>query len=73
MLTLYQRLIFGYVLLLALLLAVGVHDSLSLHQAAALDHRPSVSAASAAAAGSVSGSAPETVQYRPDLGRTNRK
>ncbi len=40
MLTLYQRLIFGYVLLLALLLAVGLHDSLSLHQAAALDHQP---------------------------------
>ena len=39
MLTLYQRLIFGYVLLLALLLAVGLHDSLSLHQAAALDHQ----------------------------------
>ena len=38
MLTLYQRLIFGYVLLLALLLAVGLHDSVSLHQAAALDH-----------------------------------
>ena len=41
MLTLYQRLIFGYVLLLALLLAVGLHDSMSLHQAAALDHRAS--------------------------------
>jgi NtrC-family two-component system sensor histidine kinase KinB len=40
MLTLYQRLIFGYVLLLALLLAVGLHDSVSLHQAAALDHQP---------------------------------
>jgi signal transduction histidine kinase/HAMP domain-containing protein len=39
MLTLYQRLIFGYVLLLALLLAVGLHDSLSLHQAAALDQQ----------------------------------
>jgi signal transduction histidine kinase len=39
MLTLYQRLIFGYVLLLALVLAVGLHDSLSLHQAAALDHQ----------------------------------
>jgi signal transduction histidine kinase/HAMP domain-containing protein len=47
MLTLYQRLIFGYVLVLALLLAVGLHDSLSLHQAAALDQRP-VSAAAAA-------------------------
>ncbi len=45
MLTLYQRLIFGYVLLLALLLAVGLHDSLSLHQAAALDHHASLSAA----------------------------
>lgn len=42
MLTLYQRLIFGYVLLLALLLAVGVHDARSLHQAAALDHQPAV-------------------------------
>jgi signal transduction histidine kinase len=42
MLTLYQRLIFGYVLLLALLLAVGVHDARSLHQAAALDHEPAV-------------------------------
>ena len=39
MLTLYQRLIFGYVLLLALLLAVGLHDSVSLHRAAALDHQ----------------------------------
>src|SRR6201996_2797765 len=39
MLTLYQRLIFGYVLLLALLLAVGLHDALSLHQASALDHQ----------------------------------
>ena len=48
MLTLYQRLIFGYVLLLSLLLAVGLHDALSLHQAAALDHQASVSAASAA-------------------------
>ena len=47
MLTLYQRLIFGYVLLLSLLLAVGVHDALSLHQAAALDHQASASAASA--------------------------
>jgi signal transduction histidine kinase len=48
MLTLYQRLIFGYVLLLSLVLAVGLHDSLSLHQAAALDHQASVSATSAA-------------------------
>jgi NtrC-family two-component system sensor histidine kinase KinB len=39
MLTLYQRLIFGYVLLLALLLAVGLHDSVSLHKAAAFDHQ----------------------------------
>jgi signal transduction histidine kinase len=45
MLTLYQRLIFGYVLLLALLLAVGLHGSLSLHQAAALDHHANLSAA----------------------------
>ena len=45
MLTLYQRLVFGYVLLLALLLAVGLHDSLSLHQAAALDHHASLSTA----------------------------
>jgi NtrC-family two-component system sensor histidine kinase KinB len=45
MLTLYQRLIFGYVLLLALLLAVGLHDSVSLHQAAALDHHASLSTA----------------------------
>jgi two-component system, NtrC family, sensor histidine kinase KinB len=37
MLTLYQRLIFGYVLLLSLLLALGVHDVLSLRQASALD------------------------------------
>jgi NtrC-family two-component system sensor histidine kinase KinB len=44
MLTLYQRLIFGYVLLLALLLAVGVHDARSLHQAAVLDHHPAASA-----------------------------
>ena len=47
MLTLYQRLIFGYVLLLALLVAVGLHDSLSLHQAAALDHQAALPAASA--------------------------
>ena len=53
MLTLYQRLIFGYVLLLSLLLAVGLHDSLSLHKAAALDHQPSVSASSAAQARAV--------------------
>lgn len=41
MLTLYQRLIFGYVLLLGLLLALGLHDSLSLHQAITLnqEHR----------------------------------
>jgi len=39
MLTLYQRLIFGYVLLVALVLAVGLHDSVSLHRAAALDHQ----------------------------------
>src|SRR5271156_4490662 len=52
MLTLYQRLIFGYVLLLALLLAVGLHDSLSLHQAAALDHQavPTATAMAARAA-----------------------
>ena len=36
MLTLYQRIVFGYVLLLALLLAVGMHDTLSLHHAVAL-------------------------------------
>ena len=47
MLTLYQRLIFGYVLLLALLLAVGLHDSFSLRQAAALDHQAAVPAATA--------------------------
>jgi signal transduction histidine kinase/HAMP domain-containing protein len=47
MLTLYQRLIFGYVLLLALLVAVGLHDSLSLHQAAALDRQGALPAASA--------------------------
>ncbi len=47
MLTLYQRLIFGYVLLLALLLAVGLHDSLSLHQAAALDHQATIPTAEA--------------------------
>src|ERR1700761_1744903 len=47
MLTLYQRLIFGYVLLLALLLAVGLHDALSLHQASALDHQAAVPSAAA--------------------------
>jgi signal transduction histidine kinase/HAMP domain-containing protein len=47
MLTLYQRLIFGYVLLLALLFAVGLHEFLSLHQAAALDHQSTVPAATA--------------------------
>ncbi len=46
--TLYQRLIFGYVLLLCLLLAVGLHASLSLRQASALDHQVTVSPASAA-------------------------
>jgi signal transduction histidine kinase/HAMP domain-containing protein len=45
MLTLYQRLIFGYVLLLCLLLAVGLHSSLSLRQAAALDHQAAPDAA----------------------------
>ena len=49
MLTLYQRLIFGYVLLVALVLAVGLHDSVSLHRAAALDHQ-AVPAATAMAA-----------------------
>ena len=53
MLTLYQRLIFGYVLLLALLVAVGLHGSLSLHKAAALDHEPMGSPASAADARAV--------------------
>ncbi|MGC2403393.1 MAG: ATP-binding protein [Acidobacteriaceae bacterium] len=47
MLTLYQRLIFGYVLLLGLLLAVGVHDALSLHQASAFDRQSKVSAGEA--------------------------
>ncbi len=45
MLTLYQRLIFGYVLLLALLLAVGLHASLALRKAAALDHQRTTPAA----------------------------
>jgi signal transduction histidine kinase/HAMP domain-containing protein len=45
--TLYQRLIFGYVLLLSLLLAVGLHTSLALRQAAALDHQ-AISPAAAA-------------------------
>jgi signal transduction histidine kinase/HAMP domain-containing protein len=48
MLTLYQRLIFGYVLLLGLLLAVGIHAALSLHQGSALDHEAAVSVAQAA-------------------------
>jgi signal transduction histidine kinase/HAMP domain-containing protein len=48
MLTLYQRLIFGYVLLLCLLLAVGLHASLSLRQAAALDHQVTATPDSAA-------------------------
>jgi two-component system, NtrC family, sensor histidine kinase KinB len=47
MLTLYQRLIFGYVLLLGLLLAVGVHDAMSLHQASVLDQQSKVSAGEA--------------------------
>jgi NtrC-family two-component system sensor histidine kinase KinB len=47
MLTLYQRLIFGYVLLLALLLALGLHDSLSLRRAAAFDHQPGIPTAAA--------------------------
>jgi signal transduction histidine kinase len=45
MLTLYQRVIFGYVLLLALLVAVGLHGSLSLHRAAALDRQTALPAA----------------------------
>ncbi len=49
MLTLYQRLIFGYVLLLALLVAVGLHGVVALHKAAALDHQPGVPAAEATA------------------------
>jgi signal transduction histidine kinase/HAMP domain-containing protein len=49
MLTLYQRLIFGYVLLLALLFAVGLHGSLALRKAAALDHQPMVPIAEATA------------------------
>jgi NtrC-family two-component system sensor histidine kinase KinB len=47
MLTLYQRLILGYVLLLCLLFGVGVHDSLLLHHAATLDQQAAVPAASA--------------------------
>ena len=47
MLTLYQRLIFGYVLLLALLLALGLHDSLSLRRAAAFDHQAAIPTAAA--------------------------
>jgi signal transduction histidine kinase/HAMP domain-containing protein len=48
MLTLYQRLIFGYVLVLALLVAVGVHDVLSLRQASSLDRQGNVSLQEAA-------------------------
>src|ERR1700744_2302282 len=48
MLTLYQRLIFGYVLVLALLVAVGVHDVLSLRQASSLDRQANVSVTEAA-------------------------
>jgi signal transduction histidine kinase/HAMP domain-containing protein len=47
MLTLYQRLVGGYILLLALLLAVGLHDTVSLHHAAALDRQANVPAAAA--------------------------
>jgi NtrC-family two-component system sensor histidine kinase KinB len=47
MLTLYQRLILGYVLLLGLLVAVGVNGSLSLHRAAALDRQAALPASSA--------------------------
>ena len=50
MLTLYQRITFGYVLLLALLLAVGVHDARSLREAAVLDRQPAVSGPAAAQA-----------------------
>jgi PAS domain S-box-containing protein len=39
MLTVYQRLILGYLLLLALLVGVGVHGSVSLHRAAALNRQ----------------------------------
>ncbi|HTZ58900.1 MAG TPA: ATP-binding protein [Acidobacteriaceae bacterium] len=48
MLTLYQRLIFGYVIVLGLLLAVGIHDTVSLHQASALDHAANASSLPAA-------------------------
>jgi signal transduction histidine kinase/HAMP domain-containing protein len=47
MLTLYQRLILGYVLLLALLVAVGLHGTLSLDRAAALDRQAALPASSA--------------------------
>jgi signal transduction histidine kinase len=47
MLTLYQRLILGYVLLLGLLVAVGLNGSFSLHRAAALDRQAALPASSA--------------------------
>jgi signal transduction histidine kinase/HAMP domain-containing protein len=40
--TLYQRIVFGYVLLLALLLAVGMRTSLAIRHVAAIDHTPAV-------------------------------
>ena len=39
MLTIYQRLILGYLLLLALLVGLGVHGSVALHRAATLDRQ----------------------------------
>ena len=61
MLTLYQRLIFGYVLLLGLLLAVGVHGTLSLHRAATLDHQATLPTAAAAQERAVLGRRATTV------------
>ena len=48
MLTIYQRLILGYVLLLALLVGAGLNSTKSLHRAAALDRQTSYSPVQAA-------------------------
>jgi PAS domain S-box-containing protein len=48
MLTIYQRLVLGYVLLLALLVGAGLNGTKSLHRAAALDRQTSYSPVQAA-------------------------
>jgi two-component system, NtrC family, sensor histidine kinase KinB len=49
MLTIYQRLVLGYVLLLALLVGVGLNSAGSIHRASVLDRQAATSPAQAAA------------------------